>query len=506
MADVLYKQTASVTLFGNPYPCESGNITVSINSPIHFEATVLGKGGNGVNQLTVGMITSIAMKLQQQIYADPKKATCSFQATGNRGSIRVDGIVTGVALTATTQGGLALRINGTSKDSLMDMFNGKIYTENLSTRKLSTQNDKTPKNQQPGSILKGIVKGLNDKTLTGRIDSIISSLMNKFGELQGISDLSPSEQKVVNAIHQSNKQIYGEIIKPFLKNSKSAKIYGGKADINDTTVSSIINNGLVGYFLESGESFFSMLLSQANTDFGMWYVPSKKDHYASGVLKEQTFGDEKDEKTIMMPMDRIDFDGGSFFGPNAPCKGVAVTAGIAGEAATEVDKLPKKYKFFKFYPEKPVRDWGTYLRFSAPAWCTISAAEAEKLMDAADTDKIKEGKKQQGGRSVNAVKEQATKTKKEIKKRIDKTNPILDYLAQKFYFRSLLADSQLRASGPFWGEVSADVGDVVKLQAAQGGVVCKGILDTVSYNFYSEGESSTTVTIMAAQLGSIKIQ
>jgi hypothetical protein len=504
--DKVYKQTVTIKVFNTEYPCSYVSFNVMLNSPISFTVNLLGfkDKKKEVNKLTVGTVTKLAAALQNKIYEDPKKATCEIKASAvNKNDLKINGIITSVSLNATTHGGLSLTIAGTSPDALMNMYNGEIYSTSISAVEMSKK--QIVRSYGQDKAMAWINKPLQQSLITDRISGLLQGISEKFPEYIKTFKNSEQEKKIAQSVHESNKKILNEQIKPFLSNSKP-KVFGGVVDITKQPITTSINNGLCSYFFNNGSPFLSTLINMVNRDFALWYVALPKDGWKSGELREQVYGNENATKDIKVPINSISFSAGNYSGREAPCKGVAVVAGVHKNAVSALGIRDTTQRVHFVYPEKAVRDWGNYITYQAPNWLTVDSLDA-KIINQKDTFKqLQQGKSSSSGRSTTKVKELVKADEKKKKEDLDYYYKILEYLSEKFYFRSLLQSSTITVSGPYWGTIDANVGDMINLSSESGGKICKGILQSVNYAINSSGESNITLTLIAAQLSGVKIK
>lgn len=505
ITDKLYKIKVNINLFGKSYPCVSAYLRATINAPIQFGATIIGKGGDGATSISVDAISKLAASIQEQLYKDPSGNTCSLQVeTGVGKSLSIKGLVSAVNLIADTGGGMNLNVSATSGDSLMEMFNGKIYTDCFSVKKAIKD---IPKGKQgPGKWYTWVGREVAGNNIAKRVDSLLSNAVTYWSKyLPDQADMPSGMMTMLMNAHKINTKVYNEIITPFLS-KVNIETFEGKVNLDETQTKLAVNNGLSSYLFESGGSFLNSLLNGINRDFAMWYIPTSDNDWSSGTLINQKYGDEKVDGDITVPITRIQVNAGNFTGNRAPTCGAAIGAKIHGSAFSSYKPVRGGLNFFRIYPETPKRDYGSLYRFEAPGWLILNCQVAKDVVEAEAEQKLAEAQMPTSGREAGKVDEQAKKSEKASKKSLDSLNDILTYLAKKFYFRSLLESSNITITGPFWGIVEQNIGDMVNVKSEAGGEVCKGVLSSVNYDFTTAGTSTVTLGIALAQLPGVKIE
>lgn len=499
--DKVCKLSLSISAGGESYPCEEIWFEAKLNDVIRFSAVVSGKKGSGANMTTVGNIRDLAAKLQKQMFTNPKDGQFTINASGCGKALNVKGLISSVELMADTGGGLKLQITGTSSDSLMDMYNGSVYVQDISAEVLQRLlNDKT----SSGKVYT-LYKSKPSGDIANRLKILLSNAHSAWQSIYPQNSWISGAQKIVQSVDNINKQIYKEVITPFLANVK-AEVYGGKVDLDDENNSRIINDGLHQYLFESGTSFLSALLNGVCKDFAFWYVPLQDKSWKSGTLIPQKYGDDKIDGEIDIGVSSISFSSGSRIGGRAPCAGVGVLATLPAAQLSGVATDSNADKFYTFYPEKAKRKFGTIYTFQAPPWITIPASENEKLLNKSMFQKAQESQPYINGRQIGASLKTIEKQQKNAKKAVDKVKTILDYLAEKWYYRALLEDSNMTIEGPYTGAISSNIGDQVSVKAMNGGTICTGVLASVSYRLSASGGGRTVVNITLVKLPKVKIE
>ena len=120
--------------------------------------------------------------------------------------------------------------------------------------------------------------------------------------------------------------------------------------------------------------------------------------------------------------------------------------------------------------------------------------------------KAQEQQPYKDGRNISNVTKSREAQAKHIKKSVDKTDTILDYLAQKWYYRALLEDSNAEITGPYTGMIEANIGDQVNVKAMNGGTILTGVLYSIDYALSATNGGSTKINIALAKFPGVKIE
>lgn len=500
--DKICKLSLSISAGGESYPCEEVWFEARLNDVVRFTATVAGKKGSGANMTTVGNIRDLAAKLQKQMFKDPKDGQFTINASGCGKALNVKGLISSVELVADTNGGLKLQITGTSSDSLMEMYNGSIYVQDISTELLL---EKLREDQNPNGKVYTFYKTEPSGTIANRLKTLLTNAHSGWESVYPSNSLISGQKTIIQRNNDINKEIYKEVIAPFLSNVK-AEVYEGKVDLDDKMTSRIINDGLHQYIFESGASFLSALLNGVCRDFAFWYVPLQDKSWKSGTLIPQKYGDDKVDGEIDIGVSSISFSTGSRIGGRAPCAGVGVLATLSGVQMQEGFTDLNSDKMYVFYPEQPKRKFGSIYTFQAPQWYTVPAEALGELGYRSQVQKAQEQTVYKDGRSIGASQKIAEKQEKATKKSLDKSKTILDYLAEKWYYRALLEDSNMTIEGPYTGAISSNIGDQVSIKAMNGGTICTGVLSGITYRLSANGGGKTTIDVTLVKLPKVKIE
>ena len=499
--DKICKLNITMTAGGESYPCESVNFSAKINDFVRFSAVVTGKKGNGATMLTVNDIRNLAAKLQKQMFKDPREGQFTIHVQGCGKDLKVKGLISSVELIANTSGGLKLSITGTSADSLMDMYNGSIYLKNINPELIQSMlSADTPIMGKFYTIPTTPKGGLSE-----RITTLITNAHKSWNKAYPNNTLISGEKTIIEKSDEVNNEIYEKQIKPFLKNI-DVKIYDGKVDLDDQLISRVVNDGLHNYLFDSGYSFFSALVNGICRDFALWYVPLQDKEWKSGTLIPQKYGDDKVDGDLEIAVSSMNVSSGNRIGGRAPCIGVGVLGTLYGAQLNETFQTANSNKLYVTYPKEPKRKFGSIYTFQAPTWITVPAMNMNEMAQKALLAKAQEQQPYKDGRNISNVTKSREAQAKHIKKSVDKTDTILDYLAQKWYYRALLEDSNAEITGPYTGMIEANIGDQVNVKAMNGGTILTGVLYSIDYALSATNGGSTKINIALAKFPGVKIE
>lgn len=507
MPDIIQLPKLSATIDGSSYPITALEVQATLGELLEFSITFTSGDAKDGGILTISMIRHLAEKVQKMIYKEPKKSNVKAEALGYKGeTLSVEGVAIGVNLTATSTGGLACTVSALGNDALLGQVNYNIWMAYVDTKSVIEQLAKRNNGYTNKVYVAEMDLAKQESTgdpLTRRVKDLIITAdqyqedLNKLN-LEALQN--PVLEKQYKEICKFNDSMYEDVMKFLIRSNKYTKMFNGEATINKETAKNIIC-GIHEMLFESGDNFFDAMMSIAAT-FKMWYVP-KLAEKGTGYLMNQKYGDEETDGEVSIYCDYVNtaHQGGAYSMP--PCKYFTITGNTI---ETVQDKLVRPPTAISgTYPKEPKRKFGVGYVAGAPGWLISPVVYQEDSKSVSPTT-LEKAKKQEGEKpNRSEQKEAADNTKEKNKKNLDSQVSILEYLAKKSYYWTLMQPSVAVISGPFNGRPHCEVGDMVTFGANPGGKIGKGIVTGIGISL-TPSHSSVSINLNAVTLGDNEIE